>query len=763
MGREPPEGLMFESSLQPLAERVGRGLLARRKWVLGLWFVAILLGALGAVRLPGALFQGSMAIPGSDSEAVENLLRDRFASPYARHGLVVMHTPGREIDDPVVRAIRDEVPAALGALPGVWRVTGWQDRNDARFLSPDRQTSLWMVGFRVTDSKAEQHLIPKVRERLKPLSQRLARAVPGSRLVLTGRATMLHDIDHHSARDAEVGEIRALPLTALILLLAFGSIAATGIPLAIALVGTSLALGLAWVAAQSMTLSSMLQNIVTMMGLAVGIDYSLLMVSRFREAIGNRPADEAAVWTLTRTGPAILVSAVAVIVALGGLWFSPMVELRSIAVGGMLVVVVSAVATLTLVPLLLAALGNRIDWPRRLVPAEGRASVRRAWFRLTEVVLARPWRTLALALAVMAALIWPLSAMKLGFGSTRWLPEAMESRQGIDLLEGMGPRNAMLPIQIVVEATDGKPALWVGHLPALHAYARALVARGGVADVLSPMTLRKGLGLPEIMLLYRNPERTLARLPEVREAFVSKDGRALLFQLIPTQALSLEGAQALSRDLARVTPGASFRVLVGGEPQYYNDFDSHMSIAFRKALVLVLGVTLVVLGLAFRSVLVPIKAIVMNLLAVGAAYGVLVAVFQQGIGLGLIGMNEPLQAIPRTIPIIIFCITFGLSMDYEVFLLSRIRESFATHGDNGLAVAEGLAATGGLITSAAAIMVVVFGCFAWAEVAIVKMIGLGLAVAVLLDATLVRVLLMPAFMRLAGRWNWWPGGRPVLR
>lgn len=754
---------MLESSLQPLAGRVGQGLLARRRWVLGAWLLAILLGAFGALRLPGALFQGSIAIPGSGSEAVENLLRDRFASPYARHGLVVMHAPGRDIDDPAVATIMREVPDVLGRLQGVWRVTGWQDRKDARFLSPDRRTTLWMVGFRVKDSKAEQELIPQVRTALKPLAERLAQAVPGSRLVLTGRATMLHDIDHHSARDAEVGEVRALPLTAAILLVAFGSLAATGIPLAIALVGTSLALGLAWIAAQFMTLSSMLQNIVTMMGLAVGIDYSLLMVSRFREAIETREPDEAAIWTMARTGPAILVSAVAVVVALGGLWFSPMVELRSIAVGGMLVVIVSAVATLTLVPVLLAFLGNRIDWPRRLVPAEGRASVRRAWYTLTRLLLDRPWRTLLLALAVLAALVWPLSGLKLGFGSTRWLPEAMESRQGIDLLEGMGPRNAMLPMQIVVEATDGKPALWVGHLPALHAYARKLVARDGVADVLSPMTLRKGLGLTEVMVLYRNPERALARMPEVREAFVSKDGKALLFQLIPDQALSLEGAQALSTELASVSPGPSFKVSVGGEPQYYNDFDTHMGVAFRRALVLVLGVTLVVLGVAFRSVLVPLKAVVMNLLAVGAAYGVLVAVFQKGVGLGLIGMAEPLQAIPRTIPIIIFCITFGLSMDYEVFLLSRIREAFVEHGDNARAVAEGLSATGGLITSAAAIMVVVFGCFAWAEVAIVKMIGLGLAVAVLLDATLIRILLMPAFMRLAGRWNWWPGGRPVLR
>ncbi|MEB3298030.1 MAG: MMPL family transporter [Candidatus Sericytochromatia bacterium] len=754
---------MIESSLEPWAARAGHWLLARRRQVLLVWGALLLLGALAALRLPQVLFQGSLAIPGSASEGVEVLLRDRFASPYAKHGLVVLNVPNLTIEDPRLGSLLDRIPQALARVPGVWRVTGWRDRRDARFLSPDRATTLWMVGFKVSDSKAEQLLIPEVRRVLEPLRKELALAVPGSRLVLTGRATMLHDIDHHSARDAEIGELRALPLTAFILIVAFGALAAAGIPLVVALVGTLVALGLSWVAAQVFTLSAMLQNIVSMMGLAVGIDYSLLLVSRFREALVHHPPREAAVWTLSRTGPAIVVSALAVVVALSGLWLSPMVELRSIAVGGMLVVIVAALGSLTLVPVLLAMLGPNIDWPRRLVPPEGRAWVRRGWYRLTQGLLTRPWRTMLGAVSMLALLIWPLNDLRLGFGSTTWLPAAMESRQGIDLLEEMGPRNAMLPIQIVVEATDGKPALWVGHLPALHAWARALSRREGIADVLSPMHLRAGMSLAETMVMYRNPDKALERMPEIREAFVSRDGTAIWFQVLPARDLGLEGAQALSRALAREGPPVGFRVQVGGEPQYYNDFDDHMGRAFLRALLLVLGVTLLVLGLAFRSILVPVKAILMNLLAVGASYGVLVAVFQHGIGLSWLGMDEPLEAIPRTIPIIIFCITFGLSMDYEVFLLSRIREAWVVHGDNRRAVAEGLAATGGLITSAAAIMVVVFGCFAWAEVAIVKMIGLGLAVAVLLDATVIRVMLVPAFMTLAGRWNWWPGDRPVLR
>jgi RND superfamily putative drug exporter len=258
-------------------------------------------------------------------------------------------------------------------------------------------------------------------------------------------------------------------------------------------------------------------------------------------------------------------------------------------------------------------------------------------------------------------------------------------------------------------------------------------------------------------MLYRDSRGALRRYPQIGKLLLSKDRSAALFQIIPGNDVRLRETQTLAADVARMAVGAGLGLEVGGEPAYYNDFLTTMNWAFPLIVASVIAVTLAVLFLAFRSFLLPVKAVVMNLLSVGAGFGVLVMVFQFGWGIGLLGMAEPMGAVPVTIPIFIFCLTFGLSMDYEVFLLTRIKEEYDRTGDNRLATAEGLATTGGIITNAAAIMVVVFGAFAFVEMPLGKMMGLGLATTVLVDATLVRILLVPALMRIAGRWNWYPG------
>ncbi|MFP5503723.1 MAG: MMPL family transporter, partial [Candidatus Sericytochromatia bacterium] len=541
--------------------------------------------------------------------------------------------------------------------------------------------------------------------------------------------------------------------------IAFGSLAAAGVPLMVGLVTTTVALGLAFGLSLFMPLSNLLQNIVTMIGLAVGIDYSLLMVSRFRELREGRTTEEAIAEVVGTAGVAVCYSGLTVMIGLLGLLATPLMETRSIGLGGAIVVVVSVLAAITLLPAVLSLLGHRIDWPAWLARPLKNARAEAGWAWLAEVVMRRPVLTLVISGSLVLLLASPATVGKTGFIAGNWFPEGMESRTGLEVLGRMGQASAIAPIDLVIRAPEGDPAVSMSTLPHLLRLSRDLKADERVGQVLSPVDLREDLKPVHYALLYRNLDQAIAQFPQIAELFLSKDRTATLFQVIPADGVQIDRAQQLARDLAAKQLGGGLSLEVGGTPAYYNDFNDRMRDAFPVAAGLVIGVTLVVLFVAYRSWLIPIKAVLMNLLAVGCGYGALVAVFQLGWGAPLVGLEAPLSAIPLTIPLMMFCITFGLSMDYEIFLLSRIKEIYDETGDNRLATAQGLATTGSIITSAAMVMVVVFGAFVSAEIVILKMIGLGLATAVLVDATLIRGLMVPAVMAIAGRWNWVPGDR----
>jgi RND superfamily putative drug exporter len=261
-------------------------------------------------------------------------------------------------------------------------------------------------------------------------------------------------------------------------------------------------------------------------------------------------------------------------------------------------------------------------------------------------------------------------------------------------------------------------------------------------------------------MLYARPDQALKTYPAIQELFLSHDKRSVLYQVILKDQTSLDDAKRFVREIGRWKVAGGLELMVGGQPVYYNDFDQAMARAFPVVIGFIVAATFLMLAVAFRSFLIPIKAILMNLLSVGAGLGAMVAVFLTGRGSWLVGLAEPTDAIPQSLILIIFCVVFGLSMDYEVFLLSRMKEVHDATGDNRQATVEGLAHTGSIITSAALVMTLIFGAFAWAEMVLVKMLGFGLAVAVLVDATVIRCVAVPAFMRLAGRWNWYPGAKP---
>ncbi|MBP7951652.1 MAG: MMPL family transporter [Verrucomicrobiales bacterium] len=729
------------------------GWVCRHRWqVLGAWGVLLAFGVFGTSRLPGLLLGGSGSIAGSDSHRMEQVLQTEFAYPFSRALASAVHSPRFQVEDDAFQAWLRELEKLLRAAPEVKAVTTWTKQSNAQLRSPDGHGTLVLIGLNAASREEEERLVPVIRKLVEPIGQSIRKADADASLLVLGAAAITYDLNQASQRDARHTEIVTLPITAIILLIAFGTPLAAGLPLLSGVTSTVVSWGLAYLLTFVMPLSNLVENIGTMIGLAVGIDYALLTVSRYREEQqGGGTREEIIARTVGHTGPAILYSGLAVMIGLAGLLLSPLMETRSIGLGGAAVVMVSVLAASTLQPALLAAFGKWLDVPRCLArPLAQSPRALQRWQRLAMAVMRRPWPILAVTLLVLSFMARPALRLHLGFPTSDWLPRSTQSGQGVTLIRDMGMTSTVFPVQMVVRTDDGTPIL-PGRIPALLELTKKLQSDPKVGTVVSPVMMLAGGGGSLLRALQSNQGSL--------DWLLSRDRTAALLQIFPAPGVHPLEVLPLANRIKSLRVATLTPPEIGGQAVYYNDIDRSVLGTYPLILSLVVGATLVVLFLAYRSFLLPVKAVLMNLISVAAGYGVVVAVFQEGWCGGFFSLAGPLGAIPVYVPLVIFCIMFGLSMDYEVFLISRIKEAFDRCGDNTRATAEGLAATGSIITQAALVMVAVFGASAWAEVVIVQMIGLGLAVTVFVDATLVRVLLVPAFMRLAGNWNWYPGVR----
>jgi RND superfamily putative drug exporter len=711
-----------------------------RRFLIG-WAIVIALGVWGGGRFPDAAQGGTAGLYGSQSKAVSDALRTEFNNPFLDPLVVVVSSSKYSVDDSNFLAWNREAARVLRQMPEVKQVAAYGDMHDPQLRAPDGHQMMMLVGLSATDVPAQQRAVPKVRTAIIPLRSQLRQLDPRAVIAVTGDPAVSYDINTSSAEGGDHAEKRALPLTLAILVLAFGTLIAAGLPFLMGLATTMVSLGLAFVLAHLMPVSNLLGNVVTMIGLAVGIDYSLLMVKDYRERLLHTSAKDAVAATVAEAGSTILWSGSTVAIGLLGLLFSPILETRSVGIGGALVVLVSILAALTLLPACLALLGNAVDkWPVIRRSTVARDDGKTLWARLARWILRRPLRTLLVSASAVALLALPVLGAHSGFAHERWfLPQGLESRVGADMLARYRSGNADLIVQALVRATDQQPILADSHLEQLAQYLARLESDPRIASVVSPLP----------------PKADASH----RALYLSNDGRAALFEATPATGLSAIESQQLARDLAIVVPAGPFTVTIGGAPAYQNDFSDKMWSSFPKVFGFVMLTTLVLLFAAFRSFVLPIKAVIANFMAIAAGYGVVVAIFQFGWLHGLIGLERPFSSIPLEVPLMIFCLSFGLSMDYELFLLFRIQREYLKHGDNDRATVTGLAAVAPVITGAGLIMTVVFGAFASADLPTLKMIGVGLCVAVLVDATVIRAFVVPAFMSVAGRWNWYPGRR----
>jgi RND superfamily putative drug exporter len=724
----------------------------------GAWLVLIAVGAWGAHRLPAVTIGGSGGITGSASRAAADVLRTDFTNPFIDPLILAVDAPDLNIDTVPYSSWLEHAGAILKALPGVPRVESFDTARDARMRSADGHITTLLVGLSATDAAEQQRAVVAVRDAVAPLRAELVKLDPGARLAVTGGPASDFDVNTLSAVGGDRAEKRALPLTLAILVIAFGTLIAACLPFLMGLATTTVSLGLAFLLASLVPVSNLLSNVVTMVGLAIGIDYSLLMVTHYREQARRNTVTETVAATVAQAGQTISWSGLTVMVGFLGLLFSPILETRCAGLGGALVVCVSVLAALTLLPSVLVLLG---PWINRIpvIPRRWReASASAYWHRLGAGIVAHPVTTLLLSGGLVIALALPVLSARGGVTMERWfLPPAAESRLGADLLSEVRNDSAEQSVYAIVSSSDGLPILAPAHIAPLVDYAAALTKDRRIAAVVSPMTLRAGMSLADYQGFYRDPAAALQRQPSIAELYLSRDRRAMLFDITPASGLSAAALADLTRDLEAKVPRGPFRLMVGGAPAEHIDFNKSMIRSLPRIFCFVVGATLVLLFLAFRSYLLPVKAVVTNLLAVCAGIGAVVAVFQYGWLNGLVGLERPFTAIPLEVPMMVFCLSFGLSMDYELFLLFRIRREYLRSGDNNRATVEGLAAVAPVITGAGLIMAVVFGAFVGADLPVLKMMGVGLCVSVLIDATVIRAFVVPAIMVLAGRLNWYPG------
>ena len=739
----------------------------RRPIVLVTVLFAIASAVIGA-RVTSALSAGGWVDPTSESFAVSARLNDEFGA--GRGTLIVLYQgePGSDARSAAAqRAIATSL-ARLAADSRVEDLVGFAQTGDERFVSTDGRSAYVVVRLAITDEQSVDEM-----DALRALIDPPA----GLTYKLAGIGPFTRDQAHQSEKELIQAETVSGPFVLLILLLVFASVVAAGLPLLVAALTIPTALAGIFLVAQVTDLSIYVQNVATMLGLALAIDYSLFMVSRFREELRRgRTVAQAVETTVATSGKAVAFSGLAVAIGLSGLLLFRPMALRSFGIGGSLVVASSVFFALTFLPAVLGMLGTRvnalsltglIDAIRRRLgrpPAAEAASARRSrWAAVANLVMARPFAFLIPTLIFLLVAGTPFLHLEQGIPNAATLPPGLESRDAAVALANDFKAGETTPITILANVQgDPTSAANIGRIDQL---VTAIDAIDGIDRVEGPFNgLRDpqtgaALSAEQVAAFYAAPLSLLPpQLAAARDQLTSayiRGSTVRLDAISPIDAVSPAGTALIPQIRGTAIDGVTTQV--GGLAAEGHDFMTSQASTVPYAVGVTLLASALILYLLFGSVVIPAKAVVMTLLSITASFGALVWIFQDGNLSNALGFTSPGFTIAGN-PIIMFSVLFGLSMDYEVLLLSRIQEAYRRTGDNRASVAEGLARTAGVITGAALIMVTVFSAFALAESITIKSIGVGMAIAVLIDATIIRVLLVPAAMRLMGRWNWWAPG-----
>lgn len=710
----------------------------RRRWLVLALAGLFLLGSVAMLVRGGALTSGT--IRDLEATRAEQLVTEVKGHPTQTQLVAIFRSPTL---DPKGAQFRASMKRALDRLrgdPAVRSVTGPDDAISVvadGMVARDAHAAFALIVL-AGDVKTALQRYPAVREKL---------VAEGLEVTCTGHVPFMHDLDDTLERDLIRAELVSLPLALLVLLLVFRTAVAAVLPVSVGALAVIGGIAIVMGVSHFTDMAQYTINVCSLIGLGVAVDYSLFMVSRYREELAAGHDYEAAlVRAMKAIGRVIAFSGGAVGTGLAGLLFFEGSYLLAMGLGGAIVVALAVIFALTFLPALLAVLGPRIHAGKlptfRLGPGEG------FFHRFAQAVMRRPFVALIPTLAVLLTMGVPFLHLRMAAADVHVLDQTSEARRGIDELRRDFPVAAQTRIVVPVAFPDGS-ALTEARLGALYDLSQRLSAIPGVSAVESLVDVGLPISKERVVQGLLSPPAPFRELVEAGKRMTTK-GRVTLLNVVTQLPPDTDEARALVRAIRADRAVGEGTLLVGGEIAADLDATGYMRARAPRAVAFVVSVTLVVLFLLLGSVILPLKAIAMNFVSIAGSFGALVWLFQDG----HLFVREG-RPIEPTLPVLLFCALFGLSMDYEVLMLSRIKESWERTGDNTHAVAEGLERTAGLITSAAAIMVAVFGAFALAKVILITAVGFGMALAVALDATLVRMLLVPSTMRLFGHLNWW--------
>ena len=717
----------------------------RWRWIIvAIWFIGAASVLFVLPRLEQPLKVGGFSADHAEAAQAARVLEQHLG--FSPSSMVIVYTS--DTLKATDAEFQNEVAASLAgvrSLPFVENVI--LPSTNPRQIAKSGEVAYAIVGLRLPPERAQRDV---------PAFEQAMRSQPHVKAIVAGGPAFYADIETASQRDLRRAEVIAFPFALIALLFVYGSVVAASIPLIVGGAGVALILVATYWLAHAVDLSIFVLNLATMLGLGLAVDYSLFITSRFREELHHDPDDvRGAVGRATSTaGKAVFVSGMTVLIGLAGLTTFPLMFLRSVGIAGVIVVVFSVLAALTLLPAVLGIVGTRIDRLRvgSLSRAmEGSRGDHGFWHGLATFVMRRPIIVALPTLAILVVLGLPFLQANISSPDARILPQDLPSRQGFDLLSAQFAPGEISPFVVTIES-DGSmydPA----NVAQIDRLTRKLAADSRIDRVESATTfspLTAGLS-PDAVIRAR---QALARLGIDTQLDRFIGPHTALILAYPKAPANDPTNKALLHELRSMPAASGTRILVGGGTGEIVDVVSAIYRDFPRAALLIVVATYLILLVMFRSIVLPIKAILMNTLSIFASYGALVWIFQEGHLAHLLDFT-PLGFVEASLPVIMFCVLFGLSMDYEVFLLSRIREEWDASGDNARSVALGLQRSGQIITSAALIVVVVTASFVTADVVIIKALGLGIAIAVALDASVVRALLVPATMELLGRVNWW--------
>ncbi len=702
------------------------------------WTVIVLLSLPLASLTPSRLVANASSVKDSEAKKVTNIYNQEFGQEVIDRAVLVSES-SLPSSNPTFIKTYNALIEKIQSTSGVVRINRFDAPSPLKQQSDDQKITATLVDVRLENA---DHLTDVLR--------REAKAVQSSEIqfYVTGARAITKDFLSLLEVDVKRSELMAVPLTGLVLLLAFGALVAAGLPLMVGVVSITTGMAFLFFLTRLGEVSSFAQTTITMLSLGAGIDYALMLVNRFREELGKGlPSREAAAITVKTAGRAVAFSGLVVGIAMSSMLVPDLTFIRSMGIGGVMSITLTVLASVTLLPAILTLLGERVNSPRRLsfkLTSSGKISP--FWGRWATGVMRYPWLFAFLVAALLLSIAAPTLRMRIGYTGAFGLGPNVESRKGLDLIRKLELGGALDSFEVLLDL--GLEGFTPDNRSKWRRLEQGYSAWPEVRLVVSPFLA----GRSDLS----SGQGGFADLVNLNSQYISKDRRYLRLTVIPKDSVHSPDIPAWYKRLKAEALGAGFgTVLLGGAPVGSMEFTNALVRAMPAAIATVFVFTFILLAIAFRSLIIPLKSITMNVLTVGAAYGVVTRVFQDGFAAGFFGVPTDVGGIDSSLPLMMFAVIFGLSMDYEIFLLSRVQEAHLAGMDTKDAVKHALERTAGVITSAALIMIIVFSAFIFGQVIANKMVGLGLAVAVFLDATLVRLVLVPAVMVLAGKWNWW--------